>query len=304
MPEPLTPQSPLIFDRRMLRVRRRRAESHNPATFLLDRVAADMADRLAAVERRFDLALDLGTPGESLRAALRQVASVGTIMAAAFPDGSARRTAPFVAADEEALPFRDGALDLVVSALALQFVNDLPGTLIQIRRVLRPDGLFLAALVGGDTLTELRQSFAAAESETTGGISPRVAPFADVRDLGALLQRAGFALPVTDRDLLTVRYDSAFALMHDLRRMGATNVLIDRRHQPLRRATLMRMGEIYGKRFADPDGRVRATFEIVWLSGWAPHASQQQPLKPGSAAARLADALGAQEVSTGVKAGS
>jgi len=303
MAEPLTAQSPLIFDRSMLRVRRRRAALLKPATFLLDRVAADLADRLAAVERRFDLALDLGTPSEAVRAVLDHVASVGTIVAAASPEACATRTAPFVAADEEALPFRDGALDLVVSALTLQFVNDLPGTLVQIRRALKPDGLFLAALVGGDTLTELRQSFAAAESETTGGISPRVAPFADVRDLGGLLQRAGFALPVTDRDLLTVRYDSAFALMHDLRRMGATNVLIDRRRRPLRRATLVRMAEIYGERFADPDGRVRATFEIVWLSGWAPHASQQQPLKPGSAAVRLADALGSREISTGVKAG-
>ena len=303
MAEPLTPQSPLIFDRRMLRVRRRRAASLKPATFLLDHVAADLADRLAAVERRFDLALDLGMPSEAVRAALGHVASVGTLVAAAFPEGCATRAAAFVIADEEALPFRQGALDLVVSALALQFVNDLPGTLVQIRRALKPDGLFLAALVGGDTLTELRQSFAAAESETTGGISPRVAPFADVRDLGALLQRAGFALPVTDRDLLTARYDSVFALMQDLRRMGATNVLNDRRRRPLRRATLVRMAEIYGERFADPDGRVRATFEIVWLSGWAPHASQQQPLKPGSAAARLADALGAREISTGVKAG-
>ena len=141
----------------------------------------------------------------------------------------------------------------------------------QIRRALKPDGLFLAALLGGETLTELRQSFAAAESEIEGGVSPRVAPFADLRDLGALLQRAGFALPVTDVDRLTVRYDSAFALMHDLRRMGATNALIDRRRPPLRRATLMRMAEIYAERFADADGRMRATFEIVWLSGWAPH---------------------------------
>jgi SAM-dependent methyltransferase len=228
---------------------------------------------------------------------------VGTIVAAAFPEGGTLRTAPFIAADEEALPFGDATLDLVVSALALQFVNDLPGTLVQIRRALKPDGLFLAALPGGDTLTELRQSFAAAESETTGGVSPRVAPFADLRDLGGLLQRAGFALPVTDTDRLTVRYDSAFALMQDLRRMGATNVLIDRRRRPLKRATLMRMTEIYAERFGDPDGRLRATLEIVWLSGWSPHPTQQQPLKPGSAAARLADALGTREVSTGVKAG-
>ena len=303
MAEPPTLPSPLIFDRTLLRTRHRRAASLGPATFLLDRVADDITDRLATVKRRFDLALDLGTPGEAVRAALARVGSVGTIMAAAaFPEGRAARTTPFVIADEEALPFGDATLDLVVSALALQFVNDLPGTLVQIRRALKPDGLLLAALLGGETLTELRESFAAAESETTGGVSPRVAPFADLRDLGALLQRAGFALPVTDTDRLTVRYDSAFALMHDLRRMGATNTLVDRRRRPLRRATLVRMAEIYAERFADPDGRVRATFEIVWLSGWSPHPSQQQPLKPGSAAARLADALGTQEVSTGVKA--
>jgi len=303
MAAPPTPPSPLIFDRRLLRARHRRAASLGPATFLLDRVADDITDRLATVKRRFDLALDLGTPGEAVRAALSRVGSVGTIVAAAaFPAGGAGRVTPFVIADEEALPFGDATLDLVVSMLALQFVNDLPGTLVQIRRALKPDGLLLAALLGGETLAELRESFAAAESETTGGVSPRVAPFADLRDLGALLQRAGFALPVTDTDRLTVRYDSAFALMRDLRRMGATNILVDRRRRPLRRATLVRMAEIYAQRFADPDGRVRATFEIVWLSGWSPHPSQQQPLKPGSAAARLADALGTQEVSTGVKA--
>ena len=191
---------------------------------------------------------------------------------------------PRVVADEEALPFADGSLDLIVSALALQFVNDLPGTLIQVRRALKPDGLLLAALLGGDTLTELREAFAAAESEVEGGLSPRVAPFADVRELGGLLQRAGFALPVVDSDRLTVRYDSVVALMHDLRRMGATNVLSERRRTPLRRATLRRLAEIYAERFADADGRLRATFEIVWLSGWAPHESQQKPLKPGSAA--------------------
>jgi SAM-dependent methyltransferase len=303
MAAPPTPPSPLIFDRGLLRARHRRAASLGPATFLLDRVADDITDRLATVKRRFDLALDLGTPGEVVRAALARVGSVGTIVAAAaFPAGGAGRVTPFVIADEEALPFGDATLDLVVSALALQFVNDLPGTLVQIRRALKPDGLLLAALLGGETLAELRESFAAAESETTGGVSPRVAPFADLRDLGALLQRAGFALPVTDTDRLTVRYDSAFALMRDLRRMGATNILVDRRRRPLRRATLVRMAEIYAERFADPDGRVRATFEIVWLSGWSPHPSQQQPLKPGSAAARLADALGTEEVSTGVKA--
>jgi hypothetical protein len=157
--------------------------------------------------------------------------------------------------------------------------------------------------MGGDTLTELRQSFAAAESEIEGGLSPRVAPFADLRDLGALLQRAGFALPVTDSEAITVRYDSVFGLMNDLRRMGATNALVDRRRTPLKRATLLRMAEIYRQRFADADGRVRATFEFLWLSGWAPHPDQQRPLKPGSAQARLADALGTRELPAGEKAG-
>ena len=295
-------ESQLIFARALLRQRRRRAAALGPATFLLDRVADDLADRLAAVLRRFALAADLGTPGDAVRAAVARLGSVGKIVAAdTLPDFS--RAAPFVVADEEALPFAAETLDLVVSALALQFVNDLPGTLVQIRRALKPDGLFLGALLGGDTLTELRQSFAAAESEVEGGVSPHVAPFADLRDLGALLQRAGFALPVTDVDRTCVRYETVFALMHDLRRMGATNNLLARRRTPLKRATLFRMAEIYGERFADADGRLRATFEIVWLSGWAPHPDQQQPLKPGSAKVRLADALGTQEISTGEKAG-
>jgi SAM-dependent methyltransferase len=198
---------------------------------------------------------------------------------------------------------RDGSIDLIVSGLSLQFVNDLPGTLIQVRRALRPDGLFIAALLGGQTLTELRQALAEAESEVEGGVSPHVAPFVDVRELGALLQRAGLALPVTDIDRVTVRYDSVSALMHDLRRMGATNVLIERRRTPPRRRTLGLMTEIYSERFADADGRLRATFDVLWLSAWAPHESQQQPLKPGSAQVRLADALGSKEQSTGEKAG-
>ena len=299
-----TSASPLIFDRMLIRARRRRAAAMGPTTFLLARVADDLAERLSVVLRGFDLALDLGTPGEAVRAALTQVGAVKRIIAAdALPVSSAAIESPFVAADEEALPFRDAAFDLVVSALALQFVNDLPGVLVQVRRALKPDGLFLAALLGGETLTELRQAFAVAESDVEAGASPRVAPFADLRDLGALMQRAGFALPVADADRVTVRYDSVFGLMHDLRRMGATNALIERRRTPLKRATLMRMAEIYGERFADEDGRVRATFEIVWLSGWAPHPSQQQPLRPGEAKTRLADALGTREISTGEKAG-
>ena len=295
--------TPIIVDRRLLRARRRRAERIGTADFLIERVAHDIAERLSAVLREFDLAVDLGTPGDAVRRALASTGKVGTVVSASLWPPPAAAGAWAVVADEEMLPFRDGAIDLVVSALSLQFVNDLPGVLVQIRRALRPDGLLLAALLGGETLTELRQSLAQAEIEVENGMSPRVMPFADLRDLGALLQRAGFALPVTDIERITVRYASPLALMHDLRRMGATNVLTDRRRKPLRRATLTRMVEIYGERFADPDGRVRASFEIIWLSGWSPHQSQQQPLQPGSARQRLADALGTTERSAGEKAG-
>jgi SAM-dependent methyltransferase len=294
---PLT-TSPQIFDRALIRARQRRAAGLGPVTFLLDRVADEFVDRLGAVMRRFDVAADLGTPDNAIARALARVPSLGTVIRSGFAADLQQKT---IAADEEALPFRDGSLDLIVSGLALQFVNDLPGVLVQIRRALKPDGLLLAALLGGETLTELRQSFAAAESELEGGASPRVAPFADLRELGALLQRAGFALPVTDVDRVTVRYGTAFDLMRDLRRMGATNALVARRRTPLRRATLLRMAEIYAERFADPDGRLRATFEIVWMSGWAPHPDQQKPLKPGSAKTRLADALGTREIATGEK---
>jgi SAM-dependent methyltransferase len=294
---------PLIFDRPLLRTRRARAAALGPATFLIDRVAEDLADRLASVLRQFPLAVDLGSPTDALRRVLAASGKTGTIIAL---DHVAAATPPpwlHVIADEEALPLGDASVDLVVSGLSLQFVNDLPGTLVQVRRALRPDGLFIAALLGGQTLTELRQSLAAAEAEVEGGASPRVAPFVDVRELGALLQRAGFALPVTDVDRLTVRYDTVSALMQDLRRMGATNALAERRRVPPRRRTLGLMTAIYRDRFADPDGRIRATFDLVWLSGWAPHASQQQPLKPGSAQVRLADALGSREQSAGEKAG-
>ena len=296
---------PVIFDRKLLRDRQSRAARLGPATFLLERVADDLAARLSAVLRKFELAVDLGTPSDAVCHALAE--RIDTVVAvnpmAAQSAGPGLANVLSVAADEEALPFREASLDLVVTALTLQFVNDLPGALIQIRRALRPDGLLLAAMVGGESLVELREAFALAETEIEGGVSPHVAPFADLRDLGALLQRAGFALPVTDVDRVTVRYASPVALMHDLRRMGAGNILAERRKIPLRRATLRRLIEIYAERFADPDGRVRATFDIVWLSGWAPHESQQQPLKPGSARTRLADALRTQEVSAGEKTG-
>ena len=269
-----------------------------PATFLLDRVATDLGERLSAVLRKFDVAVDLGTPADAVRRVLAANKNIGTVVAAGPADDDEGLR---VTSDEEALPFAAGSLDLVVSALTLQFVNDLPGTLVQIRRALKPDGLLLAALIGGDSLTELRAAFAAAEIEVEGGISPRVAPFADIRELGGLLQRAGFALPVVDSERIVVRYDSALALMRDLRRMGATNILHERVRTPLKRSTLERVMAIYADRFSDADGRVRATFEIIWLSGWVPHESQQKPLRPGSAARRLADALGTKELPTGEK---
>ena len=270
--------APVLFDRALLRVRQQRARRGEPATFLLDRVAEDIEERLHAVLREFAEAADIWTPDEIFRKPwrdrFRSVTRIG-----------------LDEAGQEVLPLAAESLDLAVSALAFQLVNDLPGVLSQIRRALRPDGLLLAAMLGGDTLTELRQSFAAAEAECEGGVSPRVAPFADLRDVGALLQRAGFALPVTDVDRVVARYDSAFALMQDLRRMGATNILVERRRTPTRRATMLRMAQIYGERFADSDGRIRATFDVIWLSGWAPHASQQKPLRPGSAKASLAEAV-------------
>ena len=292
--------APLIFDRKLLRLRQARARKLGPVTFLVEQVVQDLADRLRAVVRTFPIAVDLGTPGDALQRALAQEAAIGRLV---WMQARAGEADCAVVADEEMLPFADASIDLAVSALALHTVNDLPGTLVQVRRALKPDGLFLAALLAGDTLTELRQSFALAETELEGGVSPHVAPFADVRELGALLQRAGFALPVADVDRVTVRYSSVFNLMHDLRGMGATNVLLERRRQPLRRATLLRMAQLYAEKFADPDGKLRATFDIVWLSGWAPHASQQQPMRPGSARTRLADALGAIELPAGDKTG-
>jgi SAM-dependent methyltransferase len=271
------PAAPLLFDRALLKRRQERARKLGPASFLLDRVAEDMEQRLAAVNRSFADVADIWTPGGLLRGPIadrfKSVAHIELV------------------SSDETLPFRPESLDLVVSALALQFVNDLPGVLAQIRRALRPDGLLLAAMIGGDTLTELRQSFAAAEAECEGGVSPRVAPLADLRDVGGLLQRAGLALPVTDVDRIMVRYDNALALMTDLRRMGATNILLERRRQPTRRATMLRMAQIYAERFADPDARIRATFDVIWLSGWAPHESQPKPLRPGSATASLEEAV-------------
>lgn len=298
--------APQLFDRSLARRRLARAlgERASGADFLVARAAEELGGRLAAVLRRFPVGLDLGTPTRHAVRILAGGGQVDTVLRLApVACGTPDPTWLGLVGDEEALPFAEHSLDLVASLFALQGVNDLPGTLVQVRRALRPDGLFVACLAGGATLGELRQALTEAESEIEGGASPHVSPFADVRDMGALLQRAGFALPVTDVDSVVVRYSDALALMRDLRAMGATNALLARHRRPLRRATLLRAAEIYGSRFSDPDGRVRATFEIVWLSGWAPHDSQQKPLRPGSAQRRLAEALGVPEQPAGEKPG-
>ncbi|MCW6508491.1 methyltransferase domain-containing protein [Lichenifustis flavocetrariae] len=287
---------PLVFDRALVRRRLVRALRQSAPDFLFERARDDLVDRLLPVQRRFASILDAGSPRPEAALAIKQL----------YPDALVVRAAPVVeavaagpwsgiVAEPEAIPFATERFDLAVSVMALHSVNDLPGALVQIRRSLKPDGLFLAALLGGQTLQELRAILAEAEAELFGGASPRVAPFTDLRDLGHLMQRTGFALPVTDLDRVTVRYGSLFGLLADLRLMGLTNALLARTRRPTSRRFFLRAAEIYAQRHADPDGRLRATFDIVWLSGWAPHESQQKPLRPGSAKMRLADALGVQE---------
>ncbi|MEQ1673224.1 MAG: methyltransferase domain-containing protein [Hyphomicrobium sp.] len=289
--------APISFDRNLLRQRRQRyagsAASHD---FLLTRVADDFAERLSIVKRNFPQAASVGAYHGVVSERLRGVTTIGEIVdIEATPALLALCKGPGIGADDEALPFADASLDLAVSGLALQLVNDVPGVLAQLRRALKPDGLLLAALLGGETLKELRQAWIEAEADVTGGVSPRVAPFADVRDLGALLQRAGFALPVADSDVVRVTYATPLALMQELRAMAASNMLMERRRVPVTRGLLMRAAEIYTERFALPDGRIPATFEIITLTAWVPHDSQQKPLAPGSAKMRLADALGVPE---------
>lgn len=289
---------PAIVDRKLLRRRLARASRArgDRADFLLARAVDDLGLRLAAVERRFDRAVAMSSFTPALAGMLAASGKTDNIARMEIaPALSGNGPCPTCVADEERLPLAPESVDLIASALALQFVNDLPGALVQIRRALRPDGLFLASMLGGETLHELRLSFTEAESELRGGASPRFLPLADVRDLGGLLQRAGFALPVVDRDLVTVRYDTAFDLMRDVRAMGATNMLVERERAPLRRDVLAAAGSFYQQRFSDPDGRIRATFEIISLSGWAPHDSQQKPAARGSAQASLADILGKME---------
>lgn len=281
-----------IFDIAALEARKRRAIAQGVpgADFLMARACEDLSDRLATVDRRFERAAALACRTPHAAAALAASGKVGTILrveSGAHIAGGAE----VLDAAPETVPLPAGELDLAASVLSLHEANDIPGMLVQIRRALRPDGLFLGVMAGAGTLSELRESLLAAETELSGGASPRVSPFADVRDVGALLQRAGFALPVADVETIVVRYDHIFALMRDLRAMGATNALVSRSRRPATRALFARAGAIYAERFADPDGRIRATFSLVWMLGWAPHASQQQPLKPGSAKHSLARAL-------------
>jgi NADH dehydrogenase [ubiquinone] 1 alpha subcomplex assembly factor 5 len=285
---------PQIIDRRQVRRNRARAAAGFAAyDFLVERAADDLMERLGDVKRSFGRVLDLGCHTGALGRRLAEQPNLRTLVSS---DGAAEMAAHApglrVAADEEILPFADSAFDLVMSCLTLHWVNDLPGALVQIRQALKPDGLFMAVLLGGATLTELRQSFLAAEAEVEGGASPRVAPFADVRDAGDLLLRAGFALPVAVTETLTVWYDTPLKLISDLKGMGESNAHSSRRKSFTRRATFARALAIYAERFADADGRVRATFEMVTLTGWAPHESQQRPARRGSGITPLKDAVG------------
>lgn len=286
----------MLFDPSLIAANRRRAvNAGDPrSAFLLDLVAEEMADRLSVVERTFEKGVELfGVTGATTRACLStgKVKSMTRIeMEGTAPDEDGVTQAPL-----EHLPLEPKSLNLVVSPLNLHLTNDTPGVLVQIARALVADGLFLAAIPGSGTLQELRDVLLSAEAELTGGASPRVIPFADVRDLGGLLQRAGFALPVVDMENFTVRYDTIFDLMKDLRAMGMANPLAGRSRRPASRALFLRAAELYAERYSDPDGRIRATFSILFASAWSPHESQQKPLKPGSAKVRLADALKAAQ---------
>ena len=282
-----------LFDHSLMRQRRLRAlaDFQPGVDFLVRRVAEDMAERLSVVERHFDHPVQIhgGLPhAAEMMKATGKTADFRYVDLCAIPGIDANRQ---TFAEPEHVPLQPESADLIVSPLALHLTNDTPGVLMQFRRAMKPDGLLLAATPGAGTLGELRESLLAAESELTGGANARVHPYADIRDYGALLQRAGFALPVADIDDIVVRYSDMFALLKDLRAMGMTSILADRSHKPASRSLFLRAAQIYAERFSDPDGRIRASFPIVHLSGWAPHESQQKPLRPGSAKARLADAL-------------
>lgn len=283
----------LVFDPDLIARNRLRAAraADAGAGFLLDIAAEELAERLSAVERHFPRAVELhGMSGAAARA-IMATGKVDDLLRVETTEQLASSEGTFAVSPLETLPLPAESMNLVVSPLAAHLTNDTPGLFIQVRRALRPDGLFLAAIPGAGTLMELRESLLSAEEALTGGVSPRVVPFADVRDIGALLQRAGFALPVADVETYTVRYDSLFPLMRDLRNMGMANPLAGRSRRPPGRKLFMKAAEIYAERFSDPDGRIRATFSIIYVSGWAPHESQQKPLRPGSAKVSLAQIL-------------
>jgi len=293
-----------LFDRTLLRKRRTRfAQEVHEREFVIAHVAREIAERVSLMLREFPLALDLGAYHGLLGQAVAALPSVGEVVYAESALAyAAQCPRPALVCDEDLLPFKDASFNLIVSGLALHRVNDLPGSLIQIRRALAPDGLFMAAALGARALSELREVLIEAEGEMTGGASPRVSPFGDVSAYGALLQRAGFALPVADSEMLTVSYPSPREAMREVRALGGGNVLTARSKAPLPRRTLERAEDLYRARHGTPDGKVTATFEFVFMSGWAPHESQQKPLKPGSAQARLADALNTEERPAGDKA--
>jgi len=293
--------APEIFDRNALRVHRdRAAQTFGEYDFLVREIGARLSDRLLDMARKFPLALDLGARTGGYGPVPGGPGGIEHVVSCELSERMARQIENSgVVGDPEFLPFADGRFDLVYSNFDLHWANDLPGCLLQIARSLKPDGLFLAAILGGNTLTELRDVLMAAELDVTGGASPRVSPFAELRDAGALLQRAGLALPVVDADEITVTYENLFRLLADLRGMGETNTVRERVRTATRRNIFLRAAELYLERYPAEDGRIRATFEIIYLHGWAPHESQQKALRPGSAKTSLADALGTAEYSAG-----
>ena len=283
----------LVFDPELVERNRARAAriADHSAGFLLNMAAEELADRLSAVERHFAEGVELHGMTGATATAIMATGKVDRMTRLETTDAFHQRSGAVMLSPLEQLPLAPESVNLVVSPLSAHMTNDTPGLFIQARRALKSDGLFLAAIPGAGTLAELREALLSAEEELTGGVSPRVIPFADVRDVGALLQRAGFALPVADVETYTVRYDSMFPLMRDLRHMGMANPLTGRSRTPPGRKLFVRAAEIYAERFSDPDGRIRATFSIIYLSGWAPHESQQKPLRPGSAKISLASVL-------------
>jgi SAM-dependent methyltransferase len=295
------------FDRSLVTKHRDRAAAgFEQVSFLKDRAIEDLCDRLAFINRTFEVGLDVGSHGGLMAAMIAQRSDlkdkIGFLAQSDISLRMLRRSpAGSFVGDEECLPLAEQSLDLITSSLSLHWVNDVPGFMAQARLALRPDGLFLVSFLGGRTLQELRSVMAQTETELGQDAGPRVSPFADAQDGAQLLQRAGFALPVADSDVVTVRYANAFGLFRDLKAMGEAAAFSGAHGPALTRTLIARAADIYAQSYADADGRIRATFEIVTLTGWAPHESQQKPLRRGSAKVRLADALGVKEVSAGEK---